>query len=108
MDAEVAVHGGAVGSGATGNNAGRKFHGPGDIFFDLVEAAVVVDGRGIGGDICGLLAGEVAARIEAVNADVEDRATTGEFLVQCATPGNFVESEGALDRLHFANERHRE
>ena len=28
-----------------------KLHGPGDIFFDFVEAAVVIDDGGVGGDV---------------------------------------------------------
>ena len=44
VDAEVSVHVGAVSGGATGDNAGRELHGPGDVFFDGSEAAVVVDG----------------------------------------------------------------
>ena len=44
IDAVVALHVGSIGGGATGDDAGRKLHGPGVVLFDFVEAAVVVDG----------------------------------------------------------------
>ena len=101
VDAEVASHGGAVGGGATGDDAGRKPHGPGDVFLDLVEAAVVVNDRSIGGDVFGLLAGEIAASVEGVDADVEERAAAGHFLAETPFAGGDVEAEGAFDSLHL-------
>src|SRR6185437_10471745 len=76
----------------------------------LVEAAVVVDGRGIGLDIARLFSGEVARGVQAVDAHVKQRASAGEFLVQAILGcGDAVElergpdgkSEAALDRLNL-------
>ena len=42
MDAKIPGHVGTVGGVATGHDAGRKLHRPGDIFFDVSETAVLV------------------------------------------------------------------
>jgi len=99
---EVAGHVGAVCGAATGDNAGWEVHGPRDVLFHFVEAAVVVDGGGVSGDAVGLFAGEIAAGVEGVNADVVERAAAGEGFA--ATPLAFadVEAEGALDGLDLA------
>src|ERR1035438_9736427 len=75
IDAIEAGHVRSIGGDATGQNAGREAHGPGDILLDRVEASVVVNGRGIGGDVLRLLAGKIAAGTERVDANIEDRAS---------------------------------
>ena len=102
VDAEIAGHVGAVGGGATGDNAGGEAHGPCHVFFDLVEAAVVVDDRGVGGDVFRLFAGEVAAGVEGIDAYVEERSATGHLLAEPPLAGGDVESEGAIDGLDLA------
>lgn len=44
VDAVVALHICAITCIATGDDAGGELHRPGDIFFNLIEAAVVVGG----------------------------------------------------------------
>ena len=74
-----------------------------DVLFHFVEAAVVIDGGGVSGDVLRLFAGEIAAGVERVDAHVEQRAAAGQFLVRAATrSGRDVEAEGALDGLHLA------
>ena len=46
VDAEEGSHVRAVGGGAAGDGAGGELHGPGEVLFDLIEAAVAVDHRG--------------------------------------------------------------
>jgi len=64
MDTIEAFHVGTVSGVATGYDAGWKLHCPGDILFHFIEAAVVVDDRGIGRDVLRLLAGQIAACVE--------------------------------------------
>ena len=64
MNAIEAFHVGAVGSVANGYDAGGELHGPGDIFLHFIEAAVVIDDRGIGGDVFRLFTRQVAACVE--------------------------------------------
>ena len=47
----------------------------------------------------GLFAGEVAAGVEGVDADVEERAAASELLVETPFAGRDIEAEGAFDGL---------
>jgi hypothetical protein len=62
VDSIEAFHVGTVGSVATGYDAGRELHCPGDILVHLIEAAILIDDRGIGRDVFRLLAGQVATQ----------------------------------------------
>jgi hypothetical protein len=64
MDAIEAFHVGAVGSVATRYDARRELHCPGDILLHFIEAAVLIDDRGIGRDAFRFLAGQVTACVE--------------------------------------------
>src|ERR1035437_9326006 len=67
MDAIAAFHVGTVSRVATGYDAGRELHCPGNILLHFIEAAILIDDRGIGRDVFRLLAGQVAAGVEGVN-----------------------------------------
>src|ERR1700676_3898925 len=64
MDAIEAFHVGAVGSVATGYDAGRELHCPRYILFYFIEAAVLIDDRGVGHDVLRLFASQIAACVE--------------------------------------------
>jgi len=62
----------------------------------------VVVGGGIRGNGRRLFAGEVAAGVEGVDADIEDGAAAGEFPVGAPLAACDVEAEGAVDGLDLA------
>src|SRR6185437_3243516 len=64
MHLEEAGHVRAVGGVAGGEDAGGKPRGPGEVLFNLVETAVVVNDGAECSKTLGLLAGEVARRVQ--------------------------------------------
>src|ERR1022692_2116417 len=102
MDAIAAFHVGTVSRVATGYDAGRELHCPGNILLHFIEAAILIDDRGIGRDVFRLLAGQVAAGVEGVNTHIEERPTAGEFLAEPPFARGNVKAEGALNGLHLA------
>jgi len=97
VNAEVSLHGRAVSCGATGDDAGGEAHSPSDVLFDFFEPAVSIDGRSAGGDELWLFAREIAAGVEGINADVEERTATREFPAETPLAGRDVETKTALD-----------
>src|SRR5579862_4719062 len=103
MHEKIPGHGSAVGRVAGGYDAGGKFHRPGDILLDGIEAAVVIDDRRECLDLARLFAGEIAGGIEAVDAYVHQWSAASQRAIDAPLASRDVEAESALDGLHLAD-----
>ena len=102
VGAPVAAEFDSVAAGAGGDGAGGETLEPLDVFFDLVEAAVVVGGgdHGLEGD--GLLAGEPAEEAERVDAVVEHGAAAAEGFGEAPLAGAHVGAVVGVEGLDEA------
>src|SRR5258708_37071367 len=102
MHAIEAGHVGAVRRVAARDDAGGKAHRPRHVLFNLVETAVMIDDRSVSFDVRRLLAGEVPAGVQRVDADVHHRTAATELPGVAPLAAVNVEAVRALDGLDLA------